>query len=376
MAQRGVGVGRFACCLPNRPPDGGLPTLESRPMMSPRPLQRPPEGAYVARKRDTLNRQQTAPTKKGSSMHENATATTIPNSSAWSSSIEVKVNAPSAAILAQWPNNLDSWTPSAPFVARTASMPAALSLGIGDSMDEASPNPRPSSAVPRAPPKPSGTSAGPSADGSATDRGPLTALHGPTRCGAVVLTLEDYPELTMPRLNVRATKAAIDDEGLALALRTMDEILARGAPLTVLWDLRGCAVPSRKQISIGLEWVGANSHLLDKHLQGIGIVLSGLILRSVVNFVLQITQPPQPHGCFSEEPPAFAFARDQCTEIKEWVGKKKRKQLEQQAQQAEQREEAGAPGSDSARRTKSVTRQTSGRGSFLRKAGASGTSSS
>ena len=57
--------------------------------------------------------------------------------------------------------------------------------------------------------------------------------------------------------------------------------------------------------------------------------------------MLHLTQPPQPNGCFADEPPAFAFARDQCTEVREWVGKKKLK-----AQREAARNGAPAPEAD------------------------------
>ena len=58
-------------------------------------------------------------------------------------------------------------------------------------------------------------------------------------------------------------------------------------------------------------------------LQGVAIILSSIIVRSVVNLVLTLTQPPQPNGCFSDEAAAFAFARDKCTEVKVWTPARK-----------------------------------------------------
>ena len=168
----------------------------------------------------------------------------------------------------------------------------------------------------------------------ASDRGVCTPLVGPVDCGFAVLTLEEFPELAMPRLNVRAVRnVPIDDEGITRVFATVDAVLARGAPLTILWDVRGCSIPSRKQIGVALDWIGANSHLLDAQLQGIAICLQNLIVRSIVNMVLGLTQPPQPHGVFADEPPAFAFARDACTEVKQWIGSKKKKALQKAAEQ-------------------------------------------
>ncbi len=106
----------------------------------------------------------------------------------------------------------------------------------------------------------------------------------------------------------------------------MDAVLARGEPITIAYDLRECSLPSRKQIGVALKWIGANSELLDRHLQGIAIVLSSIMVRSIVGFVLGLTQPPQPHGVFADETAAFEFARDRCTEVRQWKGRGRLKQ--------------------------------------------------
>ena len=41
---------------------------------------------------------------------------------------------------------------------------------------------------------------------------------------------------------------------------------------------------------------------------------------------------PQPNGVFADEPTAFTFARDRCTEVKQWVGAKKLKRQQQRAE--------------------------------------------
>ena len=154
---------------------------------------------------------------------------------------------------------------------------------------------------------------------------------------------------------MRAVKQPIDDAGIAKLLAAMDAVLARAEPMTILWDVRSCSLPSRKQLGIALEWIGENSHLLDQQLQGIAIIFSSLLVRSVTNFVLSVTSPPQPHGVFSEEPPAFAFARDQCTEIKVWVSKRK---LEKKMAKLERQSSAKAAAAEGVSPTS--TRQPSG----------------
>ena len=55
---------------------------------------------------------------------------------------------------------------------------------------------------------------------------------------------------------------AIDDDGITLALGTLDEIFARAEPMTIMYDLRNAIIPSRKHIGVALDWISQNSHLL------------------------------------------------------------------------------------------------------------------
>lgn len=153
----------------------------------------------------------------------------------------------------------------------------------------------------------------------------MRPLVGPVDVGFAELTLEDYDELSVPRLHITTRREAIDDEGISLLLSTLDAIFARGEPLTVLYDLRVASLPSRRQINLALDWISDNSHLLDRHLQGIAILLSSMLVRGVVNLVLTLCTPPQPNAVLADEPDAFNFARDKCTVIKVWVPAKKLK---------------------------------------------------
>lgn len=150
-------------------------------------------------------------------------------------------------------------------------------------------------------------------------------LVGPVETPFATVTLEQFDELTVPRLYIQTRKGTIDEESIGQVLGCLDDVLARGHPLTITYDLRTAPLPSRKQIGIGLDWIAANGPKLDVQLQGVAIVLSSAIVRGVVNFVLHLTQPPQPNGCFGDEPSAFAFARDKCTEVRVWVPARKLK---------------------------------------------------
>ena len=103
----------------------------------------------------------------------------------------------------------------------------------------------------------------------------------------------------------------------------MSAVLERGQPFTILYDLRSCSMPSHSQVGIGKAWGSAHAKSLNRLLQGIAILLSGAISRSMVNMLLGICKPPQPHGLFAEDAAAFAFAHDQCTIVRVWSKKKR-----------------------------------------------------
>ena len=154
----------------------------------------------------------------------------------------------------------------------------------------------------------------------------LTPILGPIDCNLCEVVIETCPEFTVPRLCIRGRKVErIEDSDLEKLCAALDAAFALERPMTILWDVRSVSLPSRRQINLGLEWIAANSHLLDMYLQGIAVILSSFLVRGILNFVLALTQPPQPNGCFADDQEAFAFARDKCTEVKVWVGQSKLK---------------------------------------------------
>jgi len=162
----------------------------------------------------------------------------------------------------------------------------------------------------------------------------MMTLLGPVDCGFSEVTLEQWPELTVPRLVIRARANPIEDADIRTMLGTLDDVFARAQPITIMYDLRGASIPSQKQIKIALDWICQNSHLLDRHLQGIAIILSSFLVRGVVSVVISLTKPPQPNAVCAKEEQAYDFARDQCTEIKEWVSAKKLKRQQSASAQA------------------------------------------
>jgi len=148
--------------------------------------------------------------------------------------------------------------------------------------------------------------------------------------GFGTLKLEEDPRLPLPRLIVRAAKKPIDNEGFRRVLEMTSSILEREQPFTILYDVRSCTLPNGKQIKIAQRWGALHSKRLNAMLQGITILISGVVVRSSIQMILGLCTPPQPYGIFADDEAAFAFARDKCTRVQVW-SKKKRKNAENAA---------------------------------------------
>jgi len=140
----------------------------------------------------------------------------------------------------------------------------------------------------------------------------LGTLLGPIDFGFGTLTIEQLPELPVPRMCLRYAKKTIDEAGLTRMLAAATQALELGVPFTVLFDVRLVSLPSRSQLSLVREWNRQHWPELERLLQGFAILLSSMVTRSSVNMMLSMGKPTQPHGVFTKEADAFAFARDKC----------------------------------------------------------------
>lgn len=140
--------------------------------------------------------------------------------------------------------------------------------------------------------------------------------------GFGTLLWEENPELALPRVVVRGAKKAIDDQRLQEVLDWMSAVIARNQPFSILYDVRSCSMPSGRQIKMGQKWGQANNKKLNRLLQGIAIIMSGVIVKSTVQMLLAICSPPQPCTLCGDDETALAFARDKCKEVRVWSKKK------------------------------------------------------
>lgn len=151
----------------------------------------------------------------------------------------------------------------------------------------------------------------------------MDASWPPTVFSFGTLELERDPLLPLPRLIFRASGHRIDDAGISQLFASIEGYLGLNIPFTVLYDLRTCPMPSRKQISTAQAWGKVHKQKIDTLIQGIAIVISSAFARSTVNMILAMTKPAQPCSLVADEAAAFAFARDKCTEVRQWVNEKK-----------------------------------------------------
>ena len=310
-------IGRNMQCFGPRPPPTPVPVpFRSKP--SPAPLAPKPDTDFIGRRR------------KESKWPFASSGGSIASSATPTRGVPQRIAAPArscaAATTAGVGGSFPPPAPSTPLREPTTPPPASL-------VPELESQVLPWLSIPAIERATSSTSSVSSSAYSDSRSVPLR-LIGPVETPFATVTLEQFEELAVPRLLIKTRMGKIDEEGIAQVLATLDMALARGHPLTIAYDLRTAPIPSRKQIGIALDWIGKNAPLLDVQLQGVAIVLSSPIVRSVVNFVLLLTQPPQPNGCFGDEAAAFAFARSKCSEIRVWVGAGKAKQLQRQASEA------------------------------------------
>jgi len=133
------------------------------------------------------------------------------------------------------------------------------------------------------------------------------------------MSVERHPSLTLPRVCIRLIKKSVTNESIDKLLQCMDALLMRDQPFTLLVDVRHCCLPSRAQIRRAKDWSKAHETQLNRSLQGIVVLLSSSMVRATVNMVLSMQKPRQPTLVATREEDCFAFARDQCTEVRVWT---------------------------------------------------------
>ena len=157
------------------------------------------------------------------------------------------------------------------------------------------------------------------ARGSGKDGNGPAILFGPVAFGCGTLTLENVPDLNLPRLSIKMVKKPMNTPSVQALLNAVDGAIAYGEPFTILFDVRSCSLPGRAQINLARDWSRRNWETLDAMVQGIAVVLSSVMVRSTVNMLIAMARPAQPVGIFSNERDAHHFARDKCKVARVWT---------------------------------------------------------
>jgi hypothetical protein len=149
-----------------------------------------------------------------------------------------------------------------------------------------------------------------------------SALLGPFDCGFITVCLSQHAVLQLPRLVLTGHAGhRVTAEGVIDVLARIREVLDRRQPLTITWDTRHFSMPPMGAVRRAMDWVKVpeNTALLDEYLQGIVIILTNPIIRSIANFVLGVLKPPQPLRVVATEEGALAFLRAKCQEVHRWA---------------------------------------------------------
>lgn len=152
--------------------------------------------------------------------------------------------------------------------------------------------------------------------------GEFEIIDGPHDFGFISVCLLQQAECRLPRLVLTgAAGHRMTSEGVNGVLSRLRATLDRREPLTITWDTRHFSMPSFGQIKLSMRWAqdAENMALLDELLQGICIILSNPVIRTIANFIVGALKPPQPLRVCSTEQEGIDFLRSRCQYVRQWA---------------------------------------------------------
>mmetsp|Transcript_14082 Transcript_14082/g.24771 ORF Transcript_14082/g.24771 Transcript_14082/m.24771 type:complete len:279 (-) Transcript_14082:50-886(-) len=135
----------------------------------------------------------------------------------------------------------------------------------------------------------------------------------PVDKGCAQVSVERHPELALPRMCIIAKEPPFTDEAIDSFLEFLQVVFDESSePFSVLWDLRGRALPSMKQFKRVIAWLNekGRAHMWDSRVQGNVGIICNPIVRATVRVMISIANPPQPSKVCSNEEQALLFARE------------------------------------------------------------------
>lgn len=136
----------------------------------------------------------------------------------------------------------------------------------------------------------------------------LEELLPPLRVDCVSLSCQRRRKIALPCMVVETDGTAITGAAVDALMAFSQRVLELAQPFCVLWDLRRCSVPPAGPIWRCLNWGIRNKTAIDTHVRCKGILLSSGVMRSVVNSVLAVAQPPMPRIICSSDEEFWDFA--------------------------------------------------------------------
>lgn len=184
----------------------------------------------------------------------------------------------------------------------------------------------------------------------------IADIHGPIDVGCASAYVERHPELALPRMvivrerdlhlrpaPVVAPVASADcmhaycvnppflqtahdppmtDAAIETFLEFLDEVFTQSdEPFSVLWNVRGGAFPTIAQFKTVIAWLDKDdrSTSWDRRVQGNAAIIRSPLLRAGARLMVSIAKPPQPSLVCNDEEKALQWARDTCSEAREWA---------------------------------------------------------
>ena len=184
----------------------------------------------------------------------------------------------------------------------------------------------------------------------------IADIHGPIDVGCASAYVERHPELALPRMVIvrepdlnpcpapqslplmslltactrgvstpslqTAHDPPMTDAAIATFLEFLDEVFTQSdEPFSVLWNVRGGAFPTIAQFKTVIAWLDKDdrSTSWDRRVQGNAAIIRSPLLRAGARLMVSIAKPPQPSLVCNDEEKALQWARDTCSEAREWA---------------------------------------------------------
>lgn len=136
-------------------------------------------------------------------------------------------------------------------------------------------------------------------------------LVGPIDVGCASAWLERHPQLPHARMVVVAQNPPMTDESVLRFLAFVQQVLERGQPWSLCWDVQGRAFPSMAQFRLVMDWLeDGRAEQWDEQNQAIVAIVPNPIVRGAAKVLKAIADPPHPTRICKDDTLALSFVRE------------------------------------------------------------------